>query len=214
MALVAWVICSAVVLSNMKLCFATNNLGKQQEIKELLSDLDIEVVFPDDLPECKDVQVIESGKTYQENSLIKARAYAEASGLLTAADDSGLAVEALNGQPGVQSARWIKGSDHDRNLALLQALKPFQNRLAKFETIISFYDPKTTDYRQFYGKVEGKIIKQEMGSSGFGYDPIFKPIGHNKTFSQLSQREKNLISHRAIAFKDFKNHLKRLINRK
>lgn len=191
----------------MKLLVATNNSGKLQEIKELLADLGAEIVSPLNIPQLRKLKVKETGSTFRENALLKAQAYADLSGLTTISDDSGLEVEALDGKPGVKSARFSPGSDHDRNLKLLSLMKGIKNRKARFVAVVCYFDSQKKSTHYFQGKIEGKISLAEKGSGGFGYDSIFIPQGYNKTFAELGSEVKNKLSHRAGALKKLKKFL-------
>jgi len=183
-----------------KLLIATKNMGKVREYRELLADLPFNVVSLADVGVDADVE--ETGETFAENALLKARAYARLSGLLTWADDSGLAVDALAGWPGVHSARHAgpDATDADRIDILLQRLAatPAQERHAAFHCVVAIATPEgrawTTE-----GMCAGVIIEQPRGAGGFGYDPIFFVPDLGKTFAQLAPEEKNAISHRGIA---------------
>ena len=183
-----------------QLLIATKNLGKVREYRELLADLPFQVLSLADAGIQADVE--ETGETFAENALLKARAYSRLSGLLTWADDSGLAVDALGGWPGVHSARHAgpNASDADRIQVLLARLAhvPPQERTAAFHCVVAIATPDgrawTTE-----GTCRGVIIDTPMGSGGFGYDPVFFVPDLGKTFAQLSSAEKNAISHRGIA---------------
>ncbi len=183
-----------------KLLIATHNLGKLREYSALLFGLPLELVSPDDLR--LNLDVVESGDTYGENAALKASAYAQASGLLTLADDSGLEVAALDGAPGVRSARYALGDDDDRVQALLHALAQAGagegQRAARFRCVIALVNPQGRSWT-VEGQCVGRIIDTPRGSGGFGYDPIFYLPGYNCTMAELPQEQKNLISHRARA---------------
>lgn len=180
----------------MKLIFATHNQHKLQEIKLLLpKSIDLvslaDVNFKDD--------IAETANTLKDNALLKARCIYKKFNLNCFADDSGLEVEALNGEPGVYSARYagLQKSDADNNQKLLVELKDKPNRNACFKTVIALIvDGK--EYT-FDGIIEGKILAEMQGKQGFGYDPLFKPHGYGKTFAQMSTEEKSKISHRGLA---------------
>ena len=186
----------------LRILLATNNRGKLVEIKDLLKDLDIDLVMPSQLG--LKLKVKETGQSYTENSALKGQAFAQASGLLTLADDSGLEVEALDGQPGIRSARFAPqpdATDADRRAYLLQQLqaKP-QPWRARFYCVAAIVSPDgRIDFTQ--GECPGEIIPKEQGHFGFGYDPIFFIPSMGKTMAELSMAEKNLISHRAKAVK-------------
>ncbi len=185
----------------MRLLLATHNRGKRREWQALLEGLDVELLLPDDLGLCDEVE--ETGETYTENALLKARALAAASGLPTLADDSGLEVDALEGAPGVRSARYHLGADEVRYRALLQALDgvPLEQRGARFRCVAALALPGGAGPREFTteGVCEGVISFEPRGEAGFGYDPVFYLFEHSCTMAQLTEAEKNRISHRARA---------------
>jgi XTP/dITP diphosphohydrolase len=185
-----------------KLLIATNNKGKVKELQDLLRDVEIELVTPADIG--LDLDVLEDGSTYAENAAKKAVAFAHASGLVSLADDSGLEVDALNGAPGLYSARYgstngEKLSDAERRLFLIQNLqgrpRPWT---ARFHATIAIAMPNN-QLQITEGYCEGEIIAQERGTGGFGYDPIFLLTELGKTMAELSMEEKNRLSHRARA---------------
>lgn len=182
------------------LLVATHNQGKMREYAALLVGLPFTLVAPDDLD--LDLSVEESGATYEENARLKAIAYAQASGLLALADDSGLEVDALNGAPGLRSARYALGDDADRVTALLHALDEAgvseEDRSARFRCVIVLATPDGRTWTT-EGACEGRIIDTPRGSGGFGYDPIFYLPDHGRTVAELAPDEKNRISHRARA---------------
>jgi len=183
-----------------KLLIATTNRGKLQEIKALLQDMRVQIVTPDDLG--LTLHVDENGSTYAENAALKARAYAQISGLLTLADDSGLEVDALGGAPGLYSARYApheNAVDADRRAYLLANLRgappPWR---ARFICVVALIHPGV-DAVFCEGTCPGEIIPEERGSNGFGYDPIFLVSGTGRTMAELPMEEKNTLSHRARA---------------
>ena len=187
-----------------KILLATKNNGKIEEFKKLLSNFDIEVLslrdFDIEEPE-------ENGKTFQENSIIKAKYYAEKLKISSIADDSGLCINALNGFPSIYSAR-INGDNKDYKntfnfLELLFKHNNIKDLSAFFICNVSFYDYDKKEVFSFEGKVNGNLDFTIKGESGFGYDPIFIPNGYNQTFAELGIEEKNKISHRALAFNNF-----------
>jgi len=184
----------------MKLLIATHNRGKLREYAKLFDGLPLQLLDPDDLG--LDLDVKESGTTYADNARLKAQAYAQASGLLTLADDSGLEVDALDGAPGVRSARYAPGQDADRVTALLRALEQVgatnQDRAARFRCVIVMISPDNRVWST-KGTCAGRIIDTPRGSGGFGYDPVFYLPTHNCTMAELAPEEKNRISHRARA---------------
>jgi XTP/dITP diphosphohydrolase len=182
----------------MKLLIATQNPGKMREFRQLLAPLQANLCFPLDLD--LDINVVEDGITYEENAHRKALAYVLASGLITLADDSGLEVDALDGAPGIRSARYALGHDGDRVTALLAQLcnVPWEQRTARFRCVVVTAMP-TGEFYSAEGVCEGRIAFEPTGQGGFGYDPVFYLSSHNCTMAQLPQEEKNRISHRARA---------------
>ena len=184
----------------MKLAIATNNQHKLQEIRAILGDSFEELLSLKDLG--IDVDVEETGTTLEENALIKARAILALSGIATLADDTGLMVDALNGAPGVYSARYA-GEEHNdaKNRALLlKNLDGVKDRSAHFATVIAlcYPDGKTLTAS---GRVNGEILLSERGTEGFGYDSLFFSTELGKTFAEASQAEKNSVSHRGRALR-------------
>jgi len=184
-----------------KLLVATNNPGKVREYEELLADLPVEITFP--AREGLHMEVEESGETFEANARIKALAYAQASGLLTLADDSGLEVDALGGAPGVHSARYAGpgADDVTRYRKLLEALSgiPAGRRSARFRCVVALAQPDGTVHTA-QGTCEGQIGFEPRGEHGFGYDPIFLVEGSGgRTMAELLPDVKNRISHRAHA---------------
>ena len=185
----------------MKLLLATHNKNKIIEIKNALQELDIEVLSLDDYPDMPDV--IEDGDTLEHNSLKKAREIYEFSGITTLADDTGLEVEYLNGEPGVYSARWA-GEDcsyEDNNRKMLRELEGVEldKRDAVFRCVITLFGENLLETTE--GVLNGKIIEDFKGQKGFGYDPIFQPKDFNITLAEMSLDDKNKISHRGLAVK-------------
>lgn len=160
-------------------------------------------------------EVIENGGAFAENAVIKAKAIAEATGELTMADDSGLEVDALNGEPGIYSARYGQPgwSDRERYRFLLEKLQdvPLEKRTARFRCAVALYNPDLNRVEQTDGTVEGLIIDQPRGNYGFGYDPVFLIPELGKTMAELSPEEKNRFSHRARAVEKMIPFLKRCL---
>lgn len=187
--------------SNMnKLLIATNNAGKVGELQELLKGLDVQLVTPADIDLVLDV--VEDGNTYQENAAKKATAFAKASGLISLADDSGIEVDALDGAPGLYSARYSPkpgADDADRRAYLLQNLqdKPRPWKAHFHATIAIARQNGEVQFSE--GDCYGEIIPEERGSGGFGYDPIFLLPELGRTTAELNMEEKNRLSHRALA---------------
>jgi XTP/dITP diphosphohydrolase len=194
----------------MELLVASQNSGKIREYRALLDSLLAEIRSPQDLG--LDLPVAEKGETYAENARLKAQAYARASELLTLADDSGLEVDALDGAPGVRSARYASGSDADRVTALLQHLDgvPWEERTARFRCVIAIVTPQGQVYTAD-GTCEGVIATSPAGSGGFGYDPVFYLPEHDLTMAQIPPPVKNRISHRARAAQNALPILRRLL---
>ncbi|WP_461828648.1 RdgB/HAM1 family non-canonical purine NTP pyrophosphatase [Aquifex sp.] len=189
----------------MKLLVATTNEGKLREIKRILEPLGIEVIPP---PEKLGVE--ETGSTFLENAYLKAKAYFEKFRIPTLADDSGLIVEAIAPYPGIYSSRFyeiefggkeeIRGSKDEANIRkLLRLLEKEGNRKAKFVAFIVLYTEGKGVFTE--GEVIGEITREPRGDKGFGYDPIFKPEGYDKTMAELSPEEKDRISHRGKALR-------------
>lgn len=183
-----------------KLLIATNNKGKVKELQELLRGLNIQLVTPSEINLILDVT--EDGNTYAENASKKAIAFAKASRLISLADDSGLEVDVLNGAPGLYSARYSPdpgADDANRRNYLLQNLKGKpQPWKAHFHATIAIAKP-TGEVQLAEGNCYGEIIPEERGSGGFGYDPIFLLPELNKTMAELEMKQKNRLSHRALA---------------
>ncbi|WP_309082119.1 RdgB/HAM1 family non-canonical purine NTP pyrophosphatase [Zhihengliuella sp.] len=190
-----------------RLVLATHNQGKVRELRELLRgqvpglDVDTQVV---DAGAVDAPDVAETGLTFAENSLLKARAVAEATGLLAIADDSGLAVEVLHGAPGIFSARWAgRHGDDQANLDLLLAQLqdiPDEHRGAAFVCAAALAAPHG-DATVREGRLEGRLLREPRGAGGFGYDPVLLPVGETRSCAELSPAEKNAISHRGQAFR-------------
>jgi XTP/dITP diphosphohydrolase len=196
-----------------RLLVATNNPGKAREYRELLVGLPVEITFP--AQEGLDLDVEETGRTFEENARLKALAFARASGLFTLADDSGLEVDALGGAPGVHSARYVGpgASDVDRYEKLLAALAnvPQEERSARFRCVVALACPEGI-IGSANGTCEGEIGYAPRGKHGFGYDPIFVVEGQNgRTLAEIDPDEKNRISHRARAVKAARPMLSRLL---
>lgn len=195
-----------------KLLVATGNQDKVTEIKEKYRDLEFEIVSPGELNLELDVE--ETGSTLEENALLKARAGAEKTGLLTLADDTGLAVDALDGRPGVYSARFAgpDASYEDNNRRLLKLLEdiPDEKRQAAFCTVAALVDPERNLEVTVEGRLEGRILTEFRGKQGFGYDPIFFLPERGKALAELSLGEKNAISHRARALEKMKSKLQEI----
>ena len=189
----------------MELIFATHNKNKLKEVQSLVPP-SIQVISLDDLN--MTTEIPETGHTLEDNALIKARTIFQLYKKPVIADDSGLDVEALNGAPGVRSARYAgEPSNAEKNMDLvLHQLQTTTNREAHFKTIIAYIDADGKE-QLFEGNVDGTIIEEKRGDKGFGYDPIFVPEGYEKTFAEMSAEEKNSMSHRAMALKAFSDFI-------
>jgi len=190
-----------------EIVFASHNAGKIAEIKQLLQPLGITVKSAADM-DLPDVE--ETGTTFAENSLIKSQTIAKIIGIPCIADDSGLCVDALDGAPGVYSARYAPDRDFDKGMDKLlaqMAESPNKSRKAHFSCVVSLAYPNG-EYHLFEGRVDGTIAQQKMkGVQGFGYDPLFVPDGYDVSFAQMNKADKNKISHRGRAMQKFKDYL-------
>ena len=192
------------------LVIATRNKGKKQEIKELLKDFPVEIKNLDDFGPIPHLE--EDGDTFDENAYKKASFAARILGLPALADDSGLIVEALDGAPGIHSARYAgeNATDEQRYLKLLDDMKGKSNRKAAFGCVISIAVPAGPALT-YEGRCEGLIATEPAGSNGFGYDPVFFYTPLNKTFAQISREEKNRISHRGKALAELKSEFDKVL---
>ncbi len=187
-----------------EIIFATHNQHKLQEVQTILKEK-YNVLGLDSLNFKQEIE--ETGTTFEQNAQLKAETIFEKFQINCFADDSGLEIEALNGEPGIFSARYAgEPADSEKNIQkVLNKMQNISNRKARFRTIISY---KTKEKVMFFeGVIEGQILTEKRGDGGFGYDPIFMPKGYNKSFAELSSEKKNSISHRAIALKKFINYL-------
>lgn len=194
-----------------KLILASNNAKKLNELKAILSDMDLEILSQREAG-C-DFEVDETGTTFAENAYLKAKAVFDATGEAAVADDSGLMVEALDGEPGVYSARYAPGghdaSDEEKYMYLLSKLEGVTDRRAKFVSSICCLLPGGAEIRT-EGECPGQILTEPHGEGGFGYDPVFMPDGYDESMAVLGQETKNRISHRARALAKFKTELRNL----
>lgn len=190
----------------IELVFATNNQHKLDEVQAIVGDrFDIKSLNDID---CQD-DIPETGVTFHENAQQKTDYLVNKYGLYCFGDDSGLEIDALNGEPGVYSARYSGSRDMEKNIDLvLERLASKKDRSARFKTVISLYLNEKQMF--FEGVIDGQIINERCGSEGFGYDPIFIPNGYDKTFAEMSADEKNSISHRSIAVDKMAEYLKSL----
>lgn len=193
-----------------KIVFATGNAGKMREIREILADMDLEVVSMAEIG--ADIEIEENGATFEENAAIKARAVGKVCGETVLADDSGLEVDHLNREPGIYSARYM-GEDTPysiKNANIIQRLEgvPQEERTARFVCAIAAVFPDGEEVVT-HGEIEGWIDYEEKGSNGFGYDPIFFVPEFGRTTAELSDEEKNSVSHRGRALRKMKDELRK-----
>ncbi|MFA5628799.1 MAG: XTP/dITP diphosphatase [Dehalococcoidales bacterium] len=195
------------------LLIATNNRGKLAEFKLIFAGLPCSIISPLDIN--LELEVIENGATFEENAALKSLSFAKASGLLTLADDSGLEVEALRGEPGVMSARYAgeNASDSDRVKYLLGKMEkiPQNQRQARFRSVIAITTPGDLQTELSKGECCGEITFEPRGENGFGYDPIFFLPQFGKTMAEISKDLKNEISHRGMAARNAVPILKKLL---
>ncbi len=205
------------------LVVATNNRGKLDELRHLLRELDVEIHSLQDVSR-KPISVVEDGETFEANAIKKAREVAALTMMLTIADDSGLEVEALGNEPGVRSARYAgeRATDAENNAALLAALDGLNGDAlgartgdfkARFRCVLALVDPFVRDGEPYVtsGTCEGRITRTPRGAGGFGYDPLFLVDGTDKTMAELTEEEKNTISHRARAVQNLRLMLERTL---
>ena len=180
---------------------ATHNPDKKKEIMIALHELGVNILFLDNFPEIGEIE--ETGSTLLENSLIKARTVSAITGIPAIADDTGLEVDALNGAPGIYSARYaginVSYEDNVRKLLSEMSSTDMDSRTARFRTVVSFHSQNKELWTE--GVIEGSITMGAIGTGGFGYDPVFRVEQTGKTFAEMTMREKNKISHRGVALK-------------
>tara|TARA_B100001559_G_scaffold62024_1_gene49918 strand:- start:435 stop:1037 length:603 start_codon:yes stop_codon:yes gene_type:complete len=184
-----------------EIVIATHNPDKKKEMVVALCDLGVNILTLDNFPEIGEIE--ETGSTLLENSLIKARTVFAKTGIPTIADDTGLEVDALNGAPGIYSARYagtnVTYEDNVRKLLTEMSSIDIKSRTARFKTVISFSYNNKELWTE--GVIEGSITEHPIGEKGFGYDPVFRVIETGKTFAEMTKKEKNKISHRGVALK-------------
>lgn len=187
---------------------ATQNKHKLKELRDIMEKFGMEVISQGEAG-FGDIDVVEDGETFEENSFKKANEIMKLSGKIAVADDSGLAVDFLDGAPGVYSARYAgeHKSDEDNNNKLLKELEGTENRSAKFVSVVTmvYPDGRVLSAR---GECPGRIIREPRGDGGFGYDPLFVPDGFDKTFAEITAEEKNRVSHRAKALEKLEEMLR------
>jgi XTP/dITP diphosphohydrolase len=194
----------------MELVLATRNRKKIEEIRRITEGLEVRVFTLDDFPGCPDVE--ENGTTFEENAVVKAVTVAKYTGIPALADDSGLEVSALNGAPGVRSARYAgEGADDAKNVQkLLESLHGVKERNARFACCIALAYPDGP-VNTFLDYAEGIIGTGPKGDNGFGYDPVFFPKGYDRTFAEMRDEEKDSLSHRGKALDKLRHFLKQKI---
>ena len=193
----------------MKIVIATFNKGKFKEFKDLFSNSSFEILS---LKDFTTVDIDETGSSYEENAMLKAKKASELSSHASLGDDSGLEVKLLNNDPGLFSARYSgKNATDETNIKkLLKAVKNFENTKAKFVSTLAFYDPQKNLELFSFGELEGEIIKEKKGDKGFGYDPIFKIKNSCRTLAEVSFEERMKISHRVKSTQEMLKHLNQL----
>ena len=191
-----------------EIVIATHNPDKKKEIMTALRELGVNILSLDSFPEIGEIE--ETGSTLLENSLIKARTVSAVTGKPAIADDTGLEVDALNGAPGIYSARYagINVSYEDNVRKLLSEMSSFDmdSRTARFRTVVSFHSSNEELWTE--GVIEGSITRNAIGKGGFGYDPVFRVRKTGKTFAEMTRQEKNRISHRGVALDKMRQLLK------
>ena len=194
----------------MNIVLATRNKKKVEEIKKIFNEagITLQILTLEDFPECQ--EVLEDGDTFEANAVKKAEHIFKCTGVTAVADDSGLEVDALNGAPGIFSARYAgESADDQANLEkLLKKMEnvPYAKRDARFVCCIAM--ASGGEVKTFLGYVKGRIGTEPKGGKGFGYDPVFYPEGYDRTFAEMKSAEKNALSHRGQALKELQKHLK------
>lgn len=197
-------------MSRKRIVFATSNMNKMREIREIMSDIDVDIVSMREIGFTD--EIVEDGKTFEENALIKAKTISERTGEIVLADDSGIEIDYLDGAPGIYSARFL-GEDTKqeiKNRYIIEKLEgvPEEKRTARFVCVIALVGPNISLTKR--ETLEGKIGHKESGSNGFGYDPIFVSNEMQVSNAELTLEEKNRISHRGKALRAMKEELKKL----
>lgn len=187
----------------MQIVLATHNRGKMKEMSSILAHLPVKLLTLDDFPQIGEIP--ETGETLKENAFIKAETVHQKTGLPALADDTGLEVDALDGAPGVHSSRYDgeTATFEDNCRKMLQEMDgiPSEERTARFHTVIAFVSDSGNEWTE--GMVEGRILEKKQGDGGFGYDPLFYYPPLKKTFAELNSEQKNNISHRGKALRNF-----------
>ena len=196
----------------MKIILASNNQGKIREFNFLFKGTKFKII---PLKELLEIDIPETGTSYEENAFLKAKRANEVSGLPALADDSGLEVKFLKNEPGIYSARYSgkNASDERNNKKLLKKMINTTKREAKYISVLFFCDPNNNVELYTYGELNGTIGKREIGDKGFGYDPLFKIKNSNQTLAQISFKERMELSHRSVSIKKMLNELSKLQNK-
>lgn len=193
----------------MKILIGTNNENKLKQFRRIFCNLgsDVELVSLKEIGITDDVE--EDADNLLDNAKKKAQFYGEKSGILTLADDTGLFVDALNGEPGIHAKRWHIGTEKDRYLKILERMKfiPKEKRNCRYSGVVAVYNPELDKFWTFESNLEGIIADEPMEANGFGYDPIFISTEFNKYYSQMTDGEKDLISHRGLGVKEWLRYL-------
>lgn len=196
-----------------KIIISTNNQHKVDEIKKILDDKNLEILSKEEIG-LGNLNIVEDGSTFEENSFKKARGLKDKTKYIVIADDSGLMVDVLKGEPGVYSSRYAgeEGNDQKNNEKLIRELKdiPYEKRTAKFVSLITVIG-EDNQVLNIYGECKGHIAFESRGSNGFGYDSLFIPLGYEKTFGELDEGVKNKISHRARALENLKTEISKIL---
>lgn len=196
-----------------KIIISTNNQHKVDEIKKILDDKNLEILSKEEIG-LGNLNIVEDGNTFEENSFKKARGLKDKTKYIVIADDSGLMVDVLKGEPGVYSSRYAgeEGNDQKNNEKLIRELKdiPFEKRTAKFVSLITVIG-EDNQVLNIYGECKGHIAFESRGINGFGYDSLFIPLGYEKTFGELDEGVKNKISHRARALENLKTEISKIL---
>lgn len=185
----------------MEIILGTGNQHKVFEVNEIAKDYGITFISPDG-----DFSPVENGRTFEENSIIKSKEASKLTNKISLADDSGLCIDALDGAPGLYSARYA-GTQQEKISKILDELKSVSDRKAKFVCCMSLADAEGNIIHVTVGECHGQIIKEAKGINGFGYDPIFLPDGYNITLAEMSEDDKNLISHRGRALRQMLDYI-------
>jgi len=189
----------------MKILIGTNNENKLKQFRRIFRNLgsDIEPVSLKEVGITSDVE--EDDDNLLANAKKKAKFYADASGMITLADDTGLFIDALGGEPGVHAKRWHEGTEKDRYLKIMERMKDISNekRNCRYSGVLAVYNPKTQEFWTHESSLEGIIANKPMEANGFGYDPIFISTAFNKYYSQLTDEERDSISHRGLGINKF-----------